>query len=55
MDNYEHETNAGLIERHSEALLIIVMALIFIAYFAMRAAMPDLPPFVYQVLASLPS
>lgn len=43
------------LESLSAAALIAVMALLFTAYFALRVAMPDLPLYVYQALATLPS
>ena len=54
MDRYEHESHAAR-EGPSVAALIVVMALVFTAYFAMRVAMPELPLHVYQALAVLPS
>jgi hypothetical protein len=43
------------LEGRSVAALVIVMALVFSAYFGLRVAMPELPLHVHQALAWLPS
>ena len=60
MDKYDGGLRTGTIARHrlrsrSIAALVIAMALVFTAYFAMRVAMPDLLLHVQHALAALPS
>jgi hypothetical protein len=51
MDAYENCESEG----RSVAALIVIMALVFAAYFVMRVAVPELPLHVHQALVSLPS
>ena len=46
---------ASVREGRSVATLILVMALVFVAYFGVALAIPVLPPHVHQALASLPA
>jgi hypothetical protein len=42
-------------EGRSVAALTLVMGILFITYFALRTAMPELPVHVYQALAAVPT
>ncbi|HEX2340751.1 MAG TPA: hypothetical protein VHI98_09755 [Vicinamibacterales bacterium] len=60
MDKYDEDYEQGRLpdtvcEARSIAALVIAMALVFTAYFAMRVAMPDLLLHVQHALAALPS
>lgn len=51
MDTYENYESEG----RSVAALIVIMALVFVAYFGLRVAMPELPLHVHQALVLLPA
>jgi hypothetical protein len=50
MDTHEKYESEG----RSVAALVVVMVLVFSAYFGLRVAMPELPLHVHQALAWLP-
>ena len=57
MDRYDHagRTPYGFRKGRSVAGLTAVMTLAVIAYIGMRAALPELPPYVLEALTVLPS
>jgi hypothetical protein len=54
-DDHEFRGSRPTFDGLSVVALIFILALLFIAYFVMRVAAPDLPLHVYQALAWLPS
>lgn len=54
MNSYEEHATERSSEDGGAAALLIVMALVFAGYFALRVVMPDLPLQIHQAIASLP-